>query len=134
MRNISVKRLTLITAFVVFGAIFAIAQQVELQTAPVLDMERSLTGTVTCAARVVHQYTCQRNQTLQTCILACVERGSEFVLMVGDQPYILEGDRHNLENYAGGKATVTGTVTGGRVQVRTVSNEKGKVSDAHIGG
>jgi hypothetical protein len=134
MQNTSVKRLTLVTAFVVFGAMFAIAQQVELQTTPALNMERSLTGTVTCAARIVHQYTCQRNQTLQTCTLACVERGSEFVLMVGDQPYILEGDRHNLDNYAGGKATVTGTVTGARIQVRTVSDANGKVSNSHIGG
>jgi len=134
MQNISVRRLTLVTVFVVLGAMFAIAQQAELQTVPPLSVEQSLTGTVTCAARVAHQYTCQRNQTLQTCTLACVERGSEFVLMVGNQPYILQGNRHALEHYAGGKATVTGTVTGDRVQVRSVPDAKSKVSDTHAGG
>ncbi len=134
MQNISVRRLTLVTAFVVLGAMFAIAQRAELQTVPPLSVERSLTGTVNCAARVAHRYTCQKNQTLQSCVLACVERGSEFVLMVGDQPYILQGERHVLEHYAGGKATVNGTVTGDCVQVRSVPDAKSKMSDTHAGG
>jgi Na+-transporting NADH:ubiquinone oxidoreductase subunit NqrB len=126
MKSIIVKRLLLVAILVVFGAMFAIAKQAGAQATPKLTQEQSLTGTVTCTGRITHQYTCQRNQTLQTCTLACVDRGSEFVLIVKDQPYILEGNKHNIEEYAGGKATVMGTVTLNRILVHAVSDAKHK--------
>jgi hypothetical protein len=116
MRNKTVKNLTLVTV-VALASAFAMAQAAESQ-APVERM----TGTVTCEAQVEHHYTCQRNQTQQTCTLACVEQGSKFVLMVGNTPYLLDGDRRVLEAYAGGKATVTGVAMNNQIEVQTASS------------
>jgi hypothetical protein len=124
MRTITVKHLVLVATFVMLGSALAIAQREVLQGALPSTTEQSLTGTVTCTGRLTHQYSCQRNQTLQTCTLACVQRGSQFVLLAGDNPYILEGKSRDLEGYAGGKATVTGIVSNDHIQVHTVSNPK----------
>ena len=124
MQKVTLEYMSFVATSVMLGSVFAVAQQGEPQIAPKTIAERSLTGTVTCTGRITHQYTCQRNQTLQTCTLACVERGSEFALMVVDKPYVLEGDRRIIEAYAGGKATVTGLVTDDHIQVHTVSNAK----------
>jgi hypothetical protein len=117
MLNNMRKNLSLVVVVVALTSAVAMAQS---QASAV----RSLTGTVTCEGRVTHLYTCQRNQTQQTCTLACVQRGSRFVLMVGDKFYPLEGDSRELETYAGGKATVTGTALGDRIEVQTASNAK----------
>jgi hypothetical protein len=61
-----------------------------------------------------------------------VERGSEFVLVVGDYSYALDGNKHSIEKYAGGKATVSGTVTKDRILVHSVSDAK-KLADARGG-
>jgi hypothetical protein len=113
MANNTVKNLTLVMAVVALASAFAMAQSAQSQ---------SLTGTVTCEGRVTHHYTCQRNQTQQTCTLDCVQQGSNFVLMVGDKPYLLEGDSHDLRAYAGGKATVTGVAVNDQIAVQTASN------------
>ncbi|MGA3128093.1 MAG: hypothetical protein ABSD13_15425 [Candidatus Korobacteraceae bacterium] len=117
MPNSTVKQLTLVVAIVALASAFAMAQSQA-------SGEGSLTGTVTCEGRITHRYTCQRNQTLQSCTLACVQQGSRFALLVGDKPYLIEGDSHALEAYAGGKATLTGMVAQDRVQVQMVSNTK----------
>jgi hypothetical protein len=62
-----------------------------------------------------------------------VEQGSEFALMVENKPHVLEGDSRKFEDYAGGKATVTGLVTLNRIEVHRVSNTKQTEADAHIG-
>lgn len=118
MPNKTVKNLSLVVGVVALASCFSMAQSAGSQ-APV-----SMTGTVTCEERITHTYTCQRNQTQQTCTLACVERGSRFALLVGDKPYLLEGDRHDLEAYAGGEATVTGVAVNGQIEVQTASNAK----------
>lgn len=66
-----------------------------------------LTGAVTCSLRANHQFTCGRNETLQSCTLRCVQlQNASYVLLVHDRPYVLEGDASVLEHFAGGKATV----------------------------
>lgn len=120
MPNKTLKNLTLVVAVIAIASACAIAQTAEPQT----PGEQSLTGTVTCEGRITHRYTCQRNQTQQTCTLACVEQGSSFVLMVGDKPYLLEGDSRELRAYAGGKATITGLAVSDRIEVQTASNAK----------
>lgn len=114
----TVKNLTLVIAVVALASAFAMAQSVQSQS----PVGQSLTGTVTCEGRVTHHYTCQRNQTQQTCTLACVQQGSRFVLMVGDKPYLLEGDTHDLRAFAGGKATVTGVALNDEIEVQSASN------------
>ncbi len=123
MPNKTVKNLTIIAAVVVLASMFAMAQSAQSQ-APM-----NLTGTVTCEGRITHLYTCQRNQTQQSCTLACVQQGSRFVLMVGDKPYLLEGDSHDLRAFAGGKATVTGVPMNGQIEVQTASNAKRTTND-----
>ncbi len=127
MPNKTVKNLTIVVAVVVLASAFAMAQSAPSQV-PI-----NLTGTVTCEGRITHLYTCQRNQTQQTCTLACVEQGSQFVLLVGDKPYLLEGDSHELEAFAGGKATVTGVAMNGQIEVQTASNAKHEMNDVLAG-
>ena len=126
MANNAVKNLILVMAVVALASAFAMAQSAQSQ-APV---GQSLTGTVTCEGRVTHHYTCQRNQTQQSCTLDCVQQGYRFVLMVGDKPYLLEGDTHDLTTYAGGKATVTGVAMNDEIEVQTASNANHNSNDA----
>jgi hypothetical protein len=118
MPSRTVKNLTLVVAVVALASAFAMAQAAEPQ-APA-----ELTGTLTCQGRVTHRYTCQRNQTQQTCTLACVDQGSKFVLLVGDKSYLLEGDNSELRSYAGGKATITGLAESDRIEVQTASSAR----------
>jgi hypothetical protein len=85
---------------------------------------RMLTGTVTCAARISHQYTCKRYDTLQSCTLSCVQAGSKYVLAVGDTSYRLHGDPKLLERFAGGKATVSGSLITAEDEIEVVSVTK----------
>ena len=123
MPSKTVKNLTLVITVVALASAFAMAQSRS-------SGGQTLTGTVTCEGRVTHHYTCQRNQTQQTCTLACVQQGSKFVLMVGDKPYLLEGDTHDLRAYAGGKATVTGVAMNDQIEVQTASNANHNPNDA----
>jgi len=119
MTRETVKNLTLIMGIVALASALGMAQTAASQ-API----QNLTGTLTCEGRITHMYTCQRNQTQQTCTLDCVQQGWKFALMVGDQAYLLAGDIHQLEPLAGGKATVTGVAMNGRIEVETASNAK----------
>ena len=63
------------------------------------------------------------------CTLACVKKGSKFALVVGDKVYTLEGNTKGLEDLAGGKAKVTGTMKDTTITVSSVAAaeaEKGK--------
>jgi hypothetical protein len=133
MLNRMVKNTTLAVAVVMLGSVLATAQQGASPIVVQPVVKQSLTGTVTCSARITHQYVCQRNQTQQSCTLACVQQGSDFVLMVGDKPYTLEGDRRSFERFAGEKATVVGVVARDRVHVQTTANANRKASDAYSG-
>jgi hypothetical protein len=117
MQNKIAKNLTLVVAVVAFASALAVAQTAESQ-APV----QSMTGTVRCEAQVNHLYTCQKNQTQQSCALACVQQGSRFVLVVGGTPYLLHGDSTELRAYAGGKATITGVALADHLEVQTASS------------
>ena len=128
MNNIRVNQLSLVAAVVVLSSALAMAQPPTVTASN--DAVESLTGTVTSTGRISHQYSCQRNQTLQTCTLASVQQGSQFVLMVGDKPFVLEVNHHMIEGYAGGKATVTGLVSNNHIQVRTVSDPKRSIASS----
>ncbi len=120
MTSKAVKHLTFVVAIVMLASVCAMAQAAQSQA----PAPQNLTGTVTCEGRITQLYTCQRNQTQQTCTLDCVQRGSRFALLVGNQAYRLEGDSRELEIYAGGKATVTGIASIDRIEVLTASNAK----------
>ena len=55
------------------------------------------------------------------CTLACVKKGGKYALVVGEKVYTLDGKTAGLEKYAGGKAKVTGTLTGETIEVASVA-------------
>ena len=84
---------------------------------PVLaaDKEQTLTGTVSdamCGAK--------HSGDAATCTRGCVKKGSSYALVVGDKVYTLKGGEKDLDKLAGQQATVTGTVDGDKVAVKTV--------------
>jgi len=95
--------------FAVLTSILAMAQDTRVNNVDTVT-EQTLTGTVTCTWRVTHLYHCGKNQTLESCTLACAEQGSPFALLVGEKSYVLNGNSRDLARYAGGKATVTGVL------------------------
>lgn len=58
------------------------------------------------------------------CTRECVKMGSGYALLVGDKVYKLKGASAPLDKFAGGKAAVTGTVTGDTIQVTSVAAAK----------
>jgi hypothetical protein len=110
----NIRRFSVIAAVVILTAALAAAQAPSAQT----DAgQQTLFGTVKCAAQASGHFRCGRNQTLLTCTLACVAQGSGFVLQTHDGTYGLTGDESLLEQLAGGKATLTGQVTGSTLAV-----------------
>lgn len=81
---------------------------------------RTLTGTVSdsiCKGRGIY-----KAQTRMSCTLLCVDtKGADYVLVVGDSVYVLEGHRGQLREFAGGPATVTGRVNGNALVVESVA-------------
>jgi hypothetical protein len=128
----NIQRFRIIAAALVLTATIAAAQASSAQT-PQAEQQR-LVGTVKCAAQVSGHYTCRRNQTLLTCTLACVAQGSSYVLQTGDTTYFLEGDERQLEQFAGGKAVLTGQIIGSTFAVNTGSTHIVGVSSPATAG
>lgn len=82
----------------------------------------TIVGTVSCLAC---RGTCPKKaETLWSCTLRNVRSGSPYVLVVGDQLYVLKGDTAGLEKFAGGKAAVHGQFEGSSIVVDSVSDAK----------
>ena len=66
------------------------------------------------------------------CTLKCVGDGADYVLVVGERVYILEGHKADLDKFAGGRATVAGRVNDDTVVVDSVTaiKKKAKVGKA----
>lgn len=88
--------------------------------------QQTLTGVVRDSICKVQNYpNHHKSVTPFSCTLMCVhEKGADYVLVVDDSVYTLDGDRTDLDKFAGGRATVTGHVNGTRVQVDSVTNAK----------
>lgn len=83
---------------------------------------QTLTGTVSdsmCGAK--HMMT---NVTPAQCTRECVKQGSDYALVSGGKVYTLKGDAKQIDKYAGQNVTVTGTVSGDTVNVRSISAAK----------
>jgi hypothetical protein len=72
-------------------------------------LEKTLTGIVSdsyCKGRQL-----QKAQTQFSCTLKCVhQEGRDYVLVVGNEVYVLNGPRVELDKFAGGRATITGNL------------------------
>ncbi len=55
------------------------------------------------------------------CTTKCVEMGSKYALIVGNDVYELEGKADALKPLSGQKVKLTGTVDGKKIQVESVS-------------
>jgi len=63
--------------------------------------------------------------TQSSCARDCVElRGADYVLVVGPTVYTLQGNKAELEKFAGGRATVKGQINGNRIAVESVTTAK----------
>ena len=91
--------------------------------------EKTLTGIVSdsyCKGRQLF-----KGQTQFSCTLKCVhEEGRDYVLIVGNDVYALNGLRAELDKFAGGRATITGQLSDGSLTVESVTvAKKAKPSD-----
>jgi hypothetical protein len=89
--------------------------------------EKTLTGTVSDA--VCKGWHNRKGQTNYSCSLKCVEDGADYVLVVGKTLYILQGHRTELDKFTGGRATVTGRLTGNTLSVDSVAKVKKPAKD-----
>ena len=93
------------------------------------DSVKTLTGIVTdskCKGRID-----RKAVTLSSCARQCTHwEGADYVLLVGDAVYVLEGHRDDLDKFAGGRATVTGMLNGNKLAVDTVT-KVGEQAKAH---
>ncbi|MBZ5526069.1 MAG: hypothetical protein LAP21_27935 [Acidobacteriia bacterium] len=87
--------------------------------------KKTLVGTVSdtaCGAK----HTMMPGKSDAECTRSCVKNGSKYALVVGTKVYTLEGHADELDKVAGGKAKVTGQVSGDTVQVESVTAAKKK--------
>ena len=61
-------------------------------------------------------------------------QGSSFVLQTRDKTYFLAGDERQLEQFAGGKAVLTGQIIGSTFAVNTGSYHIGGALSPMLGG
>ena|SRR5713226_273860 len=127
----ALKTVTSISSvFVLFGVAFGQATAPVPTPSPDATAVQELTG-------IVSDGVCkgQHNRKAVTpygCSLKCVADGADYVLVVGDRVYILEGHKADLDKFAGGRATVAGHVNEDTVVVDSVTavKKKAKVGKA----
>jgi hypothetical protein len=111
------------SVFVLFGVAFG-------QTAPMpapspdVTAAHELTGIASDGVCKGHHN--RKAVTPYGCSLKCVGDGADYVLVVGDSVYILEGHKADLDKFAGGRATVAGRVDDNKVIVDSVTAAKRK--------
>jgi hypothetical protein len=81
--------------------------------------ERSFAGLITddhCGAR--HEMDSGMNPS--ECTRMCVRNGSKYILIRGDKRYVLAGSESKLDELAGQRANIAGTLTGNTIKVGSV--------------
>lgn len=81
---------------------------------------QELTGTVSCNRCFSQHTSFHKGQTNFSCTLMCVGQGADYVLIVGDKRYVLQGNKSQLEKFAGGRAAVSGEVHGNILEVKSL--------------
>ncbi len=104
--------------------VFALAvtfqtSQLIAQSAKTTGTEKTLTGTISDAmCGATHM---AKDKTPADCTRLCVQQGQKYALVVGKKVYTLEGHEAELNNLAGQKATVKGTLSGETLTVASVA-------------
>lgn len=84
----------------------------------------TLTGVVSDAMCGAHHM--MKGASPAQCTRACVKQGSDFALVVGDKLYTLQGDKTELDKFAGQTVTVKGELSGTTLKVSSLAAAKGK--------
>jgi len=82
--------------------------------------ERKFSGVITdadCGAR----HAVDSGKSPAECARACVRNGSRYVLVDGERTYTLAGSIADLDRLAGQRASVSGTLEGDTIHVRSVT-------------
>ncbi len=64
------------------------------------------------------------NVTAAQCTRECVKQGSDYALVSDGKVYTLKGDTKQIDKYAGQSVTVTGSVSGDTVTVKSIAPAK----------
>ena len=84
----------------------------------------TLTGVISDSMCGAHHM--MTNLSAAQCTRACVKKGSDFALVVGDKVYTLQGDKSQFNNFAGQPVTVKGDVSGTTIKVSSLEASKVK--------
>jgi hypothetical protein len=82
-------------------------------------VSQSFSGIVTdsyCGAR--HK---DSTKTTEECARECLRKGAKYLLVNGDEQYVLVGNPNILRGLVGQRARISGIVEGGRLRVGSVS-------------
>ncbi len=102
----------------------AFAQKDSQQPSPE-NGKKTFTGVISdsmCTAKHMLKHMNAANDA--DCVRKCVKQSFDYVLVVGDDYYILKGKPEEFDKYAGQKVTVTGTVTKDELTAESVTPAK----------
>ncbi len=77
-------------------------------------------GVITCS-RCGARHSAAIGKTAADCVRTCVREDATFILVDGDETYLLEGDLVVLKQFAGRRAQVMGAISGRTIKVSTVA-------------
>jgi hypothetical protein len=107
--------------------------QKEPRPAPVSELavnEQTLTGWLTCDARVAGSYTCghSKNEPIWGCTLHCAKGpdGFQYALQTAAKTYSVTGDPKQLRHFAADDVVVIGEVTGDAIRIRSIKRQSHK--------
>jgi len=118
------KKLSLVT----ITAVALTAVSTFAQTSAKPATAKTLTGVVSdsmCGAKHM-----AKDKSAADCTRECVKSSSDYALVAGSKVYVLKGDKAELDNYAGQRATVKGTLDGRNVNVQSLTGTKKAVAAA----
>jgi hypothetical protein len=108
----------------IFAILVVVALPVNTDYAQTAAMSH---GTLQTLSGVISDRRCGAKHTVvntdrpPSCIRYCLEAGSAYVLVANNTVYSLQGDKEEIEKYAGYRATVSGTAGHGTIVVKSIA-------------
>jgi hypothetical protein len=98
-----------------------------LATTPVLAAEQTWTGQISdsmCGAKHMSAEHGKKPISDRDCAQACVQKGAQYVLVVGGKIYKLMNHDADLKSHAGHAVNLTGDLTGETIRVAKIEMSK----------